>query len=181
MNTQKRVKASALAAVTALSSIAEVAFAEESTLFGIQLLSNYQDYTIDHSTMKEDGYGLDPYYRVDVLPPERNPGFEYYTVTFDKKTSKIHEVQAEHEFGNEQSCQEAADDLSQLLRPKFGKEPEKHEGVYGQSRQYEYLYPFDAWAASVRCITFSGFETWLYIGIETDQLWETRVKNFEKF
>jgi hypothetical protein len=68
--------------------------AEPSKLFGVQLSENYEAYDIDPTTVVEDGYGLDPFYRVDVVPPERNPGFEYYTLTFDSETKKVEEVQA---------------------------------------------------------------------------------------
>jgi hypothetical protein len=155
--------------------------AEPSRLFGVQLSENYEVYDIDPTTVVEDGYGLDPFYRVDVVPPEQNPGFEYYTITFDSRTKKVEEVEAEHPFGDEQSCREAADDLSKVLIPKFEKEPQKWDGVNGQYRQYEYNYIHDTWAGSVRCITFSGIDTWLYISISTNRLWEARIKNLDRF
>ena len=95
--------------------------AEPSRLFGVQLSENYAAYDVDPTTVVEDGYGLDPFYNVDVVPPERNPGFEYYTLTFDIGTKKVEEVQAGHPFGDEKSCREAADDLGSGLIDQIQK------------------------------------------------------------
>lgn len=165
----KPLRLIALCAIAICSSGQAIAQSASPDLFGIFLSDQIQNYSADLYSAEVDTYAGPPFMTVDIAPPVRNNNFSNYFVSYDTRNGSIAQITAFEPFADLNTCAVAANSLSNSVSQKYNIMPVPNDFVSGVTRSYGFLYPSEAFIASVTCLVYGGADVSLLVDLRTHE------------